>query len=108
MQDSRKSAISKELRESKKARARKELILKVITYVCLALVGVTMVMPFLWMVSTSLTSYGHAIALGYVDSEFAAEGIPVSVTARRELSGRIVARPFFRQGTARKPLFEFL
>lgn len=53
-------------------------------------------------------SLGNAVALGYVDSEFAAEGIPVSFAARRELSGRIAARPFFRQGTARKPLFEFL
>lgn len=53
-------------------------------------------------------SLGHAVALGYVASEIAAEGRPVSVAARRALTGNIVARPFYRQGTARKPLSEFL
>ncbi|MBN2318768.1 MAG: glycine cleavage system aminomethyltransferase GcvT [Acidobacteria bacterium] len=53
-------------------------------------------------------SLGYAIALGYVDSEFAAEGSRVVVAARRELIGKIVETPFFRKGTARKPLSDFL
>ncbi len=46
--------ISQELMSSKKARARKEALLKTITYVALTAVGITMVIPFLWMISTSL------------------------------------------------------
>lgn len=53
-------------------------------------------------------SLGYAVALGYVGTEFSAEGTRVSVAERRELSGRIVERPFFREGTARKPLSDFL
>jgi aminomethyltransferase len=53
-------------------------------------------------------SLGHAVALGYVRSEFTGEGTPITVAAHRGLSGTIVNPPFFREGTARKPLSEFL
>lgn len=53
-------------------------------------------------------SLGCAVALGYVDSGFALEGTYVHVSARRELIGKIVKRPFYREGTARKPLSDFL
>ncbi len=53
-------------------------------------------------------SLGCAVALGYVDSEFALEGTYVKVPARRELIGKITKRPFYRKGTARKPLSDFL
>jgi len=46
--------ISQELLESKRARARKELTRKAITYILLTLGGITMILPFLWMISTSL------------------------------------------------------
>ena len=53
-------------------------------------------------------SLGYAVALGYVHPEFAAEGTRISVAARQELHGRIVEPPFFKEGTARKPLSDFL
>lgn len=46
--------ISEEPLESKRKRAKKEFIRKAITYAVLTLFGVTMILPFLWMVSTSL------------------------------------------------------
>lgn len=45
---------SQELLRSKKLKARKELFRKSVTYVILAAIGVTMIVPFLWMISTSL------------------------------------------------------
>jgi aminomethyltransferase len=53
-------------------------------------------------------SLGHAVALGYVEAGFAEPGMPVTVEARRTLAGRIVELPFYRNGTARKPLSDFL
>ena len=46
--------ISRELLESKKKRTRKELLFKTVTYIVLGLIGITMILPFLWMLSTSL------------------------------------------------------
>lgn len=54
MEESKKVPMSQELLESKKARARRESLFKKITYACLTLVGLTMIIPFLWMLSTSL------------------------------------------------------
>jgi aminomethyltransferase len=53
-------------------------------------------------------SLGYAVALGYVRSEFAEVGTRVTVAGGRGLSGTIVKPPFFREGSARKPLSEFL
>ncbi len=53
-------------------------------------------------------SLGHAVALGYVHPEFTAEGTRIAVAAHHKLHGRIVETPFFREGTARKPLSDFL
>jgi aminomethyltransferase len=53
-------------------------------------------------------SLGHAVALGYVHSEFASEGTHIAVAARHELHGRIVELPFYKEGTARKTLSDFL
>jgi multiple sugar transport system permease protein len=46
--------LSDELLKSKKAKARKELLRKTLIYVILTLGAITMIIPFLWMVSTSL------------------------------------------------------
>jgi len=46
--------ISEALLSSKRSKARKELIGKMITYLLLIAFGVTMIVPFLWMISTSL------------------------------------------------------
>ena len=54
MEESKKASISQELLESKKARVRRESFIKKITYICLTLAGLTMIIPFLWMLSTSL------------------------------------------------------
>jgi len=51
--DHRKT-ISDELLKSKKIRAKKEVARKALLYVVLTLGSITMVLPFLWMVSTSL------------------------------------------------------
>lgn len=46
--------ISQELLKAKTAKARRETLLKTITYAALTVAGITMIMPFLWMISTSL------------------------------------------------------
>jgi multiple sugar transport system permease protein len=46
--------VSQELLESKRLKARKEFLRKAIAYVVLTLFGISMILPFLWMVSTSL------------------------------------------------------
>ena len=46
--------ISQELLKAKTAKARRETLLKTITYTALTVFGITMIMPFLWMISTSL------------------------------------------------------
>jgi multiple sugar transport system permease protein len=52
--DKKISRISQELLKSKRARAKKELLRKTVTYLALTAVGITMIVPFLWMLSTSL------------------------------------------------------
>ena len=54
MEERKKILISRELLESKKAKAKRENFFKRLTYICLTLVGISMLMPFLWMLSTSL------------------------------------------------------
>ncbi len=49
-----KIVMSKELLASKRIKAKRELITKSITYVFLVLFAITMILPFLWMISTSL------------------------------------------------------
>ena len=53
-------------------------------------------------------SLGHAIALGYVDSGFSREGTRVEIEGRHMLNGKIAALPFYREGTARKSISQFL
>jgi aminomethyltransferase len=53
-------------------------------------------------------SLGYAVALGYVNSAFSTVGTRVVAETRRKLTGQVVALPFFREGTARKPLADFL
>ena len=54
-------------------------------------------------------SLGHAIALGYVRKDTAAQGAKVRVqTARQELRGVVVATPFYKNGTARRAMKDFL
>lgn len=47
-------SMSKELLASKQIKAKRELTIKSITYAFLVVFGVTMMLPFLWMISTSL------------------------------------------------------
>ncbi|MDP3790275.1 MAG: carbohydrate ABC transporter permease [Candidatus Omnitrophota bacterium] len=47
-------SMSKELLASKEMKAKRELTMKSITYAFLVAFGVTMMLPFLWMISTSL------------------------------------------------------
>lgn len=47
-------SMSEALIESKRLKRKHELIFKGITYIFLTLVGITMILPFLWMLSTSL------------------------------------------------------
>ncbi|MDD5681338.1 MAG: carbohydrate ABC transporter permease [Candidatus Omnitrophica bacterium] len=46
--------ISKALLESRQIKTRREITFKAVTYVFLTLTGITMMLPFLWMISTSL------------------------------------------------------
>ena len=46
--------MSKALLESKQAKRQQDIIVKTVTYIFLTLVGITMLLPFLWMLSTSL------------------------------------------------------
>ncbi len=54
MKDIDQVEISKDLAASKRARARREVFLKTLTYLVLLLGGASMIIPFLWMISTSL------------------------------------------------------
>ncbi len=54
MRDKINTKISGELVKAKKAKAKREFVHRIITYLTLTVVGVTMLMPFLWMISTSL------------------------------------------------------
>jgi len=67
--------MSVSLKESKKRARRKELIKKSVSYVLLSLGGVSMIIPFLWMLSTSLKEAGDVFT-------FPPKWIPVKVTAR--------------------------
>jgi aminomethyltransferase len=53
-------------------------------------------------------SLGHAIAMGYVASSFSAAGTRIAAEASGRLKGRIVTPPFYKGGTARKPIEMFL
>jgi aminomethyltransferase len=54
-------------------------------------------------------SVGAAIALGYVDRAQAAPGTPLTVrTARSDLAGRVAELPFWKEGTARRRVADFL
>jgi aminomethyltransferase len=54
-------------------------------------------------------SLGVAVALGYVWCAASVPGAPVRVrTDRGELNGKITALPFYPNGTARKPIRDFL
>lgn len=46
--------MSEELAESKRRKRNREFVFKAITYSFLILFGITMILPFLWMISTSL------------------------------------------------------
>ncbi|MBN1872387.1 MAG: carbohydrate ABC transporter permease [Candidatus Omnitrophica bacterium] len=54
MDKSHLEGISKELFESKRLRSKREAIRKLATYVVLILGSISMILPFLWMLSTSL------------------------------------------------------
>lgn len=54
MRDLKKMEISEELMKSRKRKARREFLNKTIFYIILTIGGVTMILPFLWMISTSL------------------------------------------------------
>jgi len=54
-------------------------------------------------------SLGQSIAMAYVDTAVSAAGTGVLVqTMRTELAGRVCEMPFYRGGTARKAMTEFL
>ncbi len=53
-------------------------------------------------------SLGYAVALGYVDSDFAAAGTRVVVDGRRALKGKMAKPPFYPSGTVRRALVDFL
>jgi aminomethyltransferase len=54
-------------------------------------------------------SLEKAVALGYVRKEASGVGTKVSVSsARQSIEGVVVATPFYRNGTARKPITAFL
>lgn len=48
------SIVSEELLESQRLKAKKESVFKLLAYVFLILFGISMILPFLWMISTSL------------------------------------------------------
>jgi aminomethyltransferase len=53
-------------------------------------------------------SLNHAVALGYVDSDFSAAGTYIEVEARRVLRAKVAEPPFYKEGTARRALADFL
>lgn len=53
-----KQKITLTVQQIKKAQKRKTILKKVITYIMLSLGGITMLIPFLWMISTSLKEPG--------------------------------------------------
>jgi aminomethyltransferase len=53
-------------------------------------------------------SLNHAVALGYVDSDFSAIGTYIEVEARRVLRAKVAEPPFYKGGTARLALADFL
>jgi len=54
MRADKEQGVSEILLRSKRKRARKELLLKTAAYFFLTLGGISMILPFLWMISTSL------------------------------------------------------
>lgn len=53
-------------------------------------------------------SLGHAVAMGYVTSSFSEAGTRIAADSSGRLKGRIVTPPFYKGGTARKPIEMFL
>ncbi|MEJ2246248.1 MAG: glycine cleavage T C-terminal barrel domain-containing protein, partial [Acidobacteriota bacterium] len=53
-------------------------------------------------------SLNHAVALGYVDSGFSVAGTCIEVEARRVLQAKVAEPPFYKEGTARRALADFL
>ncbi|MEJ2111251.1 MAG: glycine cleavage T C-terminal barrel domain-containing protein, partial [Acidobacteriota bacterium] len=53
-------------------------------------------------------SLGYAVALGYVENAFTRIGTKVHIKGLRVLSGRIQETPFYKKGTARESMSEFL
>ena len=53
-------------------------------------------------------SLNHAVALGYVDSDFSVAGTYIKVEARRVLQAKVAEPPFYKDGTARRALADFL
>jgi aminomethyltransferase len=53
-------------------------------------------------------SLSHAVALGYVDSDFSEAGTCIEVKARRVLQAKVAKPPFYKRGTARRALADFL
>ena len=54
-------------------------------------------------------SLGRAVALAYIRTESAVAGTRVAIaTSRGPMGGRIAGLPFYKKGTLRKPLAEFL
>ena len=118
---------SRALRESKQRRKVKEVSNKTIYYILLSLFGITMIFPFLWMVSTSLKDPGdvftyppewipdpvvvgnyskawHAVpfARGYINSTF----IALTVTLGQVFTSSLAAYAFARlQFPGRDKLF---
>ena len=54
MKENKSTQISQDLLKSKMAKARREFIRRAVAYIALTVVGITMILPFLWMISTSL------------------------------------------------------
>ena len=53
-------------------------------------------------------SLGYAIALGYIDFNYALPETKIAVNGRHRLVGKVVSLPFYTNGTARKNLSDFL
>lgn len=54
-------------------------------------------------------SVGRAVALAYLEVGADVEGTPVTIhTPRHALAARVTRPPFYRQGTARRPVTDFL
>lgn len=53
-------------------------------------------------------SLGYAIAMGYIESSFSKPGTQITADALEKLNGSVIIPPFYKGGTARKPIETFL